>query len=224
MSDNNKLFWSEFLQLYQSLPVLWKVKSEDYSNRVLKTKAYDIMIEKLKEIDPTANREKVTRKINSFRCNYRRDLRKIKQSEETAVGADDIYQSTLWYFDQLRFLDDQEDCLDEKPILTNNDSQTSESFSFQSCRSPDIPEPPKKRIALSREDPLVKFSCDHLKAAEDDATILAKGWSTQYNQLSMEQQIFARKIISDVFFYGCLGRLNENNILEIQSLLHKMEP
>lgn len=224
MTDKNKKFWSEFLKLYQSLPVLWKVKSEDYSNRALKTKAYEKMITKLKEIDPSADREKVTRKINSFRCNYRRDLRKIKQSEESAVVPEDIFQPTLWYFDQLRFLDDQEECLEEKPIVTNYDSQTSESFSFQSYKSPEVSEPPKKKIALSKEDPLVKITCDHLKEADDDAAILARGWYTQYNQLSMDQQIFARKIISDVFFYGCLGRLNENNILEIQSLLHKMEP
>lgn len=120
MSVGNKKFWAEFLELYRSLPVLWRVKSEEYCNRVLKTSAYEKMVTKLKEIDPTADREKVTRKINTFRSNYRRDLKKTKQSEKSGAGAEDIFQSSLWYYDHLHFLADQEDCLEGRTTLEND--------------------------------------------------------------------------------------------------------
>jgi hypothetical protein len=35
-TSGNKDFWSEFLDLYRSLPVLWHVKSELQKNRNLK--------------------------------------------------------------------------------------------------------------------------------------------------------------------------------------------
>ena len=67
-------FWAEFLTHYQELPALWKIKSESYKNRAAKTENYVEMVEKLKEIDPNANRTIVVKKINSFRSNYRREL------------------------------------------------------------------------------------------------------------------------------------------------------
>lgn len=98
-------------------------------------------------------------------------------------------------------------------------------FSFQSGESPgnqsgESAEPPtKKKKAPSKEDALIKMACDHLKGANDDAAVLARGWSTQYNKLSTQQKIYSCKIISDVFFHGCLGRLNEHTVREVQTAL-----
>lgn len=73
---------------------------------------YEKMVEKLKEIDEEATREKVAKKINIFRTNYKRDLKKIRQTEKSGAGADEVFKSSLWYFDKLHFLNDQE-CLAE---------------------------------------------------------------------------------------------------------------
>lgn len=45
-----KTFVTEFIELYRSLPCLWKIKSKEYSDRDKKNEAYKKMIEKLKEV------------------------------------------------------------------------------------------------------------------------------------------------------------------------------
>lgn len=43
-------FISEFINMYQSLPCLWKIKSKEYSDRNKKNEAYEKLVEKLKEV------------------------------------------------------------------------------------------------------------------------------------------------------------------------------
>lgn len=107
MNSKDKIFWREFLDLYESMPSLWKIKSSEYSNRDLKTQCYNKMVNKLKEFDPDANREKVVKKINVFRTNYKRALKKDATNQTKSA-------SSLWYFDKLHFLEDQEHTTERK--------------------------------------------------------------------------------------------------------------
>ena len=52
----------KFIELYKSYECLWRIKSKEYSNRILKDKAYVEMVHFVKEIDSSANRETVTKK------------------------------------------------------------------------------------------------------------------------------------------------------------------
>ena len=60
---NNREFLSEFIDLYFQLPKVWKVKSDAFRNRNLKNLAYEKRIEKLKEVEPNADREMVRKKL-----------------------------------------------------------------------------------------------------------------------------------------------------------------
>lgn len=101
-------FLAEFIHMYREYPCLWKVKSKEYSDRVKKNLAYEHLTTKLKEIDPDANKEKVVKKINSLRSCFRKELKKVNDSKTSGAGADDTYTPSLWYFQELLFLTDQE--------------------------------------------------------------------------------------------------------------------
>ncbi|KAK4886062.1 hypothetical protein RN001_002333 [Aquatica leii] len=108
MTKKEKQFLTEFIELYRSFPCLWKIKSKEYSDRNVKSQAYEIMIEKMQEFDPEADRETVVKKINTLRTAYRRELKKKVDSERSGVGGDEVYVPHLWYFDILNFIRDQE--------------------------------------------------------------------------------------------------------------------
>ena len=101
-------FLTEFIELYKSLPCLWQVKSKEYSNKDKRNQAYAELIIKCKEVDRNVNKEFVTKKINSLRTVYRKELSKVKKSMRSGAGADEVYKPTLWYFDMLSFLNTEE--------------------------------------------------------------------------------------------------------------------
>lgn len=99
---SNKKFWTEFINIYHSLPSLWNTKDENYNNRECRNAAWNKLVEKLQEVEPDANQDSVKRKINTFRSNFNREVRKICQTQrEQGV---DVYNPTLWYFNHLSFL------------------------------------------------------------------------------------------------------------------------
>ncbi|XP_065370089.1 uncharacterized protein LOC135962211 [Calliphora vicina] len=101
----NNLFWSQFLEIYQSHPALWQ--SEKVDNCAdSKEKGLRMLIEKMREVNPDANREMVLKKINIFRSSYKREVRKVKNSLRSGRSKEELYKPKLWYFDQLKFLDD----------------------------------------------------------------------------------------------------------------------
>jgi hypothetical protein len=60
----SKEFVLEFIKEFHSNPSIWKVKSKEYQNRETKENAYSTLTEKVKTVDPQANKETVLKKIN----------------------------------------------------------------------------------------------------------------------------------------------------------------
>lgn len=105
-SNREKL--EEFIDLYRKLPCLWQIKSKEYHIRDKKNAAYQQLVDVLKEIEPDANRESVIRKINTYRTNYRKEQKKVENSKKSGAGINDVYVPSLWYYDKLHFIRDQE--------------------------------------------------------------------------------------------------------------------
>uniref|UniRef100_A0A1A9WRV3 MADF domain-containing protein n=1 Tax=Glossina brevipalpis TaxID=37001 RepID=A0A1A9WRV3_9MUSC len=117
----NKKFWTEFINLYENLPCLWNNKHEDYSNRDKRIESWDKMVEKLKDVEPDANHDAVKRKINTFRSNFNREVRKIRQSRCNTM---EEYNPTLWYFEQLSFLLKQDKYTDKLDFPSDETNMT----------------------------------------------------------------------------------------------------
>jgi hypothetical protein len=97
-----------FIEAYRLLPELWDTQNRHYSNRVKKAAAYDNLIVKLKVLEPNASRESVVKKINNLRSTFRKELKKVNDSKRSGTSADDLYVPTLWCYNELLFLVDQE--------------------------------------------------------------------------------------------------------------------
>lgn len=104
----SKEFTVDFIELYRNYPCLWRIKSSDYSDRNKRNNAYENLCSKLQEIDETATKETVVKKVDSLRSNFRKELKKIKESKRSGAGTDNVYIPKLWYFEKLQFLLDQE--------------------------------------------------------------------------------------------------------------------
>lgn len=103
----SKQWLEDFIECYRSLPSLWKIKSSEYHDRGKREAAYVKLVDVLKRIDPSANKDKVLKKINNIRSSYRKEVKKVESSSKSGSGADEQYVPKLWYFNLLSFLNDQ---------------------------------------------------------------------------------------------------------------------
>jgi hypothetical protein len=72
MATWSKEFVLKFIEEFCSHPSIWKVKSKEYQNREMKERAYSALAEKVKTVDPQANKETVLKKFNRSERNGRK--------------------------------------------------------------------------------------------------------------------------------------------------------
>ncbi|KAJ8943799.1 hypothetical protein NQ318_012444 [Aromia moschata] len=137
-------FWENLSSCIVVFLVYGKLKVRSIVTGIRKNQAYEILIEKFKEIDASANKETVTKKINSLRTVYKKEVAKVIASTKSGTGEDDIYKPSLWYFDKLEFLNDPEKV---RPSTSTIDDETSqdtgqERESFDGESDVDLPTAP----------------------------------------------------------------------------------
>ncbi|CAG4961640.1 unnamed protein product [Colias eurytheme] len=85
-SQTNREWLEEFIELYRSEPCRWNIKGKEYHNRDLKRSAYTKLVEKLKTVDPRADKDAVVKKINNIRSTYKKERKKIADSKKSGAG------------------------------------------------------------------------------------------------------------------------------------------
>ncbi|PIO27946.1 hypothetical protein AB205_0162790 [Aquarana catesbeiana] len=100
-------FITRFIDLYQEKRNLWEVKHPLYSNRDARKATLGTLLEFVKTRVPQADLKFLDRKIGILRNMYRREHNKIQESRRSGAAADQVYVPKLWYYQKLRFLDDQ---------------------------------------------------------------------------------------------------------------------
>ncbi|XP_055373858.1 uncharacterized protein LOC129607135 [Condylostylus longicornis] len=231
----NTEFWLDFIAIYRNHPELWNVGIESYKNRMLKNKAYEILAKKLKEIDPAATTDTVRKKINSLRSCYRRELLKMnRRNSRPGITEDLMYVPKLWYFNELQFLENEfrNETVKSTASTSVSEDEIYESY-YKSNYEEEIDEPPEKKI---RESSIKRIKREFFEssAAEDskqyksfddrdEADIFSQTWAVMYRKLSADQQMYAKKAIDEVLFFGQLGKLALNSFQIVTQLENSNE-
>lgn len=212
----DRRFWRNFFALYRTYPELWDPRSPRYNIREYKDRAYEALVVKMREIDPNATVEIVKRKLNIYKSNYKRELKRKK-----STGT----KSSLWYFDDLSFLLEN-----ERNYPTNSESSADLNISdlvnlqvqseLESTNFNDDNILVKSEIdesffndgnSSNNEQSNVSINQDFntFHPSEDDAEKFGKSWAAVFRKIPSNQQILAKKLIDDILFEGCMGRLKE---------------
>ncbi|XP_050499722.1 uncharacterized protein LOC126883079 [Diabrotica virgifera virgifera] len=226
-------FLTEFIELYRSHTCLWLVKSKDYSDRNKRDIAYAELVKKFQEFDSSADRNIVIKKISALRTVYKRELSKVVKSEKSGTGQDDVYKPSLWYFDLLHFLRDQESARPSRSTMSDGNPETEQyedsehmhlphsqegevalpmSGDDRCSTSPSPNAKSKKKKMLSSADEVIELAGERLKNIHPDDEFEAYGKYVAHKLRSLKrtQAIFARKLINDVIFEGELETLSKD--------------
>ncbi|KAF5273544.1 hypothetical protein FQR65_LT17135 [Abscondita terminalis] len=137
MTDKRKFneteFLTEFITVYKSFPCLWKIKSKEYSDKNLKQKGYEALVNVCRTYDEAADVQVVKKKISCLRAAFRREFKKQQGIKHSGVGAEESeeYVPSLWYFNLLLFILDQ-----ERPRTTiSNDGGNDDNDLRETCVS-----------------------------------------------------------------------------------------
>ncbi|XP_076034493.1 uncharacterized protein LOC143021096 isoform X2 [Oratosquilla oratoria] len=226
--QDHQTFWGEFINLYKQHECLWRIGSKDYSNRKKKKVAYALLVDKLRERDSSADRETVTKKINSIRCAFSKEYKKVLKSVKNDIGTDGIYKPSLWYYDHLLFLKDEQ--LPKTSINGSHESTShpdlvlpstdDEMGGFPQSPVSDIPPEqhhPPRRMKAPRQtgpnpnpDTILSLIEKRLRTSrqEDEFDIYGKIVATKLRKLPGNMQIYAEKLINDILFQAQIGTLN----------------
>ena len=110
MASWNKEFLLQFIRIYKKEECLWKVKSESYRDKQKREKSYQRLLSKVREQNPDAQKEVVIKKIKNLRTVFRKENKQVQDSMRSGSGLDNVYSPRLWYYKELEFLTDQEEC------------------------------------------------------------------------------------------------------------------
>ncbi|CAJ0922608.1 unnamed protein product [Ranitomeya imitator] len=224
MSANEQDCVRALIEMYRSLPCLWKIKSADYSNRYKKKDAY----EKL-----------------ALRTVYKKELNKVEKSLKSGAGTDDVYVPKLWYYDLLAFTRDQEiprpcqtvtsicapspeenlpESPDEHvPLQQRERPEGNDVQSHQSSRSPCLEDQRRPQRPSRKRKSTAGTPVDLLAMANN---ILSKHAATQLSafptlveerlkKLDVTQRSHAERLMFDVLNAAAAGKLSDTSMLNI---------
>ncbi|XP_039967408.1 uncharacterized protein LOC126762759 [Bactrocera neohumeralis] len=195
--NEERAFIIDCLKVYKSLPALWDAKSPEYRKKDKKNEAYEILVRKFREKYTNINRKDVTKKINTLRTNFRKEVKRLSQERRDV--------SKLWYFDDMKFLIDHIEMKEENFHIVYEDGEPLNiEIIDESSTLPD------KSIKLNKSEYGMQSSAaniSHTGSLGEYELKLAETWAMELQKMTPEQQIYAKKAINDIIYEGQLGNL-----------------
>ncbi|PIO26596.1 hypothetical protein AB205_0172590, partial [Aquarana catesbeiana] len=100
-------FRGQFIDKYRDMRNLWEVKNPLCHNKPARKASLEKILEFVKMQVPNADINFVEKKIGSLRSTYKKELNKVQASMRSGAAAKDVYVPSLWYYNRMRFLEDQ---------------------------------------------------------------------------------------------------------------------
>lgn len=94
-----------FIEHYEVLPVLWNSSLESYKNKNKRKTAMLQLLLTYQKVKPGATVKELSKKINSLKSNYNKEVKKIIASKrKTGSSPESVYVPSSWTFQALQFL------------------------------------------------------------------------------------------------------------------------
>ncbi|CAG9858720.1 unnamed protein product [Phyllotreta striolata] len=113
MFETEKEVWIEIIETYKGMQYLWDKKDPNYFNKKMRLSANSRLCDVYKKLDKKVTVAAFKRKLKNLRTCYLRELRKVKSSQATAASLDDVYIPSLWYYNLLSFLSENNEPSEE---------------------------------------------------------------------------------------------------------------
>ncbi|KAG8171645.1 hypothetical protein JTE90_018738 [Oedothorax gibbosus] len=216
---------------------LWKTSDSDYHNKVKRNLVLQSLVDLFKTVDPTATKDVVLKKLNSMRGSFRKELNKVRASEWSGTGVDDVHVPKLWYYDKMLFLEEQEiprlsvsirSVLDEMPFgIDETDNDDTSDTASQASSNSTTPRPGGFKRPRSKADHVLeKISKRIDKPAEKHAPKLqfssfGDHVAEKLRSMPPEMTPVCHKLIGDVLFYGEMQNLNMTSRIGTDYISHR---
>ncbi|KAF5305392.1 hypothetical protein FQA39_LY09221 [Lamprigera yunnana] len=89
---------------YRKHPCLYAVKSKNYKNKHARTQALEEILKDARTAKPEVSILEIKNKFNALKTNFMMEHRKMQKSQRSGAGDEDIYVSSLWYFENFLFV------------------------------------------------------------------------------------------------------------------------
>ncbi|XP_035442289.2 uncharacterized protein LOC118270658 [Spodoptera frugiperda] len=191
----------EVLAKYRELPVLWDITHKHYNHRDVRKKAYEYLLEYYNEYDKTATIYTLKKKIENMRSAYKREIKKV----EKGVVDGQPYTPSLWYFNHLKFLDQEYTSLDY-------DSDTNLTYG-------PVPKKAKTRMHEQNveDDDALTSSSDGETLDDESAEAFGKTVTCTLKELPKLQRCLAEKLMSEVLFYAKMDQLHLSSMITLNN-------
>ncbi|KAF5299128.1 hypothetical protein FQR65_LT09486 [Abscondita terminalis] len=216
MTDKRKFneteFLTEFITVYKSFPCLWKIKSKEYSDKNLKQKGYEALVNVCRTYDEAADVQVVKKKISCLRAAFRREFKKQQGIKHSGVGAEESeeYVPSLWYFNLLLFILDQ-----ERPRTTISNDGGNDDNDLRETEEQDKEEelPITKKKKRKSSPNILEKAYQALSKEEDEYDFFGVTVAAKLRKMDPLQRIYCENIINTALFKGSLNQLLHDSTL-----------
>ncbi|KAK5639433.1 hypothetical protein RI129_011925 [Pyrocoelia pectoralis] len=88
----------DFITAYETLPVLWNTNLTSYKYKNKRKEAMEKLLKYFEKVQPGATVKDLSKKMNSIRVNFRKEMKKVIASKKSGSDPDSVYVPSSWMY------------------------------------------------------------------------------------------------------------------------------